>query len=139
MNIYELIDSIWTGNSREITPIDGCPPSWVRSDIEPPVLSGTEVAKWIGKGWVILPEAPPRPLPVISATKWKFRRALNELGLRAMVETAVTTSNNQEIQDAWAYADVYFSNDPLALSLGFALGKTEAEIYAVFELANSYS
>lgn len=94
------------------------------------------VLAWLAAGNKPLPVDPIPSLP-ITGTKYKFRLALNKLGLRAAVETAVAASTNQDIKDAWVYADEFRSDDPLVLQLGLALGKTEAEIRAVFELANS--
>ena len=71
------------------------------------------------------------------ATKYKFRLALNQLGLREAVETAVAASADQNIKDAWQYADEFRSDDPIVLQLGAALGKTEEDIRVVFELANT--
>ena len=63
MNIYELINGIWTGNSKEVTPFDGRPLNWVRTDVEPPSLSGAEVARWTGEDWETLAESPPDLAP----------------------------------------------------------------------------
>lgn len=66
MNIYELdANSIWTGNSREVTELDGRPVDWVRTDLAPPKLTGKQVAQWTGEGWQKLASAPvvPEPTP----------------------------------------------------------------------------
>ena len=91
---------------------------------------------WLEEGNTPEP-ADPIPEPVLIATKYKFRKALNILGMRDAVESAVEASSDIEVKDAWQYADVYQSDDPLAVGLGYALGKTDAEIQAVFELANT--
>ncbi|WP_288101080.1 DUF4376 domain-containing protein [Pseudomonas sp.] len=76
MNIYELINGIWTGNSKEVTPFDGRPLNWVRTDVEPPSLSGTEVARWTGEDWETLAELPAPPVPsldwpaLIATRRW---------------------------------------------------------------------
>ena len=81
--------------------------------------------------------ADPAPILPLVATKYKFRLALNQLGLREAVETAVAASTDQNIKDAWQYADEFRSDNPLVLQLGTTLGKTEEDIKAVFELANT--
>ena len=77
MKIYELDNGIWTGNSKAVTPFDGRPLNCVRTDVEPPTLSGTEVALWTGEGWEKLAEAPevaPAPAPdwpaLIADRRW---------------------------------------------------------------------
>ena len=101
---------------------------------------GTSVAEYedelaeITAHYVPLPPAPP---PVLIATKYKFRLALLELGLFDDIESFVAATEDHRVKIAWQYADVYQSDDPLAVGLGYALGKTDAEIRAVFELANT--
>ena len=51
--------------------------------------------------------------------------------------TAVSGSSNQDLKDGWEYATELTSNDPFVLSMGQALGKTDAEMISLFELAKS--
>lgn len=74
---------------------------------------------------------------VVLTSKYKLRKALNILNLRTQIEDFISTSTDQDLKDAWLFADEFRSDDPLILQLGNALGKTEAEIKAVFELANT--
>ncbi|WP_288099561.1 DUF4376 domain-containing protein [Pseudomonas sp.] len=90
MNIYELINGIWTGNSKEVTPFDGRPLNWVRTDVEPPTLSGAEVARWTGEGWETLAESPPDPAP---APDWPALIATR----RWLAETSGTTFGGMPI------------------------------------------
>lgn len=101
-------------------------------------------AKWNGTGFDMelinvpaVEPADPEPVLPLIATKYKFRLALNQLGLREAVETAVAASTDQNIKDAWQYADEFRSDNPLVLQLGTTLGKTEEDIRVVFELANT--
>jgi hypothetical protein len=91
---------------------------------------------WLEEGNIPEP-ADPIPEPILIATKYKFRLALLELGLLDDIEAFVAATEDRRIKIAWQYADVYQSDDPLAVGLGYALGKTDAEIQAVFELANT--
>lgn len=91
---------------------------------------------WLEEGNTPEP-ADPIPVPVLIATKYKFRLALLQVELLDDVEAFMETTENRVAKIAWQYADEYRSDDPLAIGLGYALGKTDAEIRAVFELANS--
>lgn len=71
---------------------------------------------------------------VITVTPWQIRKALNQLGLRASVEAAVAASS-QEVKDGWEFASEFRSDNELIAQLCTALGKTEAERLALFQLA----
>jgi hypothetical protein len=73
----------------------------------------------------------------ISVSAWQLRKALNQLGLRAAVEAAVTASTNQDIKDGWEYAGTFNSDDPLVTPMGTALGQAPAQMYSLFELAST--
>lgn len=70
-------------------------------------------------------------------TPWQIRKALNQLSLRDSVEQAISLSDDHNLKDAWQYATEFVRNDPLVISLGVALGKSDAELDALFELAKS--
>lgn len=70
----------------------------------------------------------------ISVTPWQIRKALNQLGLRASVEAAVAASS-QEVKDGWEFASEFRSDNELIAQLCTALGKTEVERLALFQLA----
>jgi hypothetical protein len=73
----------------------------------------------------------------ISVSAWQLRKALNQLGLRAAVESAVTVSTNQDLKDGWAYAGTFNSEDPLVVTMGTALSQTPANMYSLFDLAST--
>ena len=72
--------------------------------------------------------------PAPTVTPWQIRMALNALGLRAAVESAVAGSD-QNTKDAWQYATEFRRDHPLVQAIGAVLGKTSEEMDAVFELA----
>lgn len=79
--------------------------------------------------------------PVVEAvqlkcTSWQMRKALNATGLRAAIEGAVAAAG-QTTKDGWEYATEFNRFDPLVLQFGAALGKTDAELDALFELART--
>lgn len=67
---------------------------------------------------------------------WQFRRALNQMGLRADVETAVAASN-QDTKDMWEYSQTFDRQHPFVAAIALVLNKTDDEIDAVFALAKS--
>lgn len=66
-------------------------------------------------------------------TPWQMRKALNQLGLREQVETAVA-AGNQDVKDAWEFATSFVRTDPLVVAMQSVLGKTDAEVDALFML-----
>ena len=92
--------------------------------------------QWVSEGNTAEP-ADPLPIPTLTASKYKFRLALLQAGLLGVVELAIAQSTDQAVQIAWNFADEYRTDDPLVLSLASTLGKTEQEVRAIFELANT--
>jgi len=90
---------------------------------------------WLAEGNTADP-ANPIPAPVISVTPWAIREALNQTGLRDAVEDAVLLADRRT-QDAWHYAQNFVRTDPLVVTLGAALGKTEADLDDLFTLAST--
>lgn len=77
---------------------------------------------------------PPEPVVVPAVSPWQIRKALNQLGLRQAVETAVASAA-QDIKDGWEFATTFNRADPLVVAMGQALGKNDAELDALFLLA----
>jgi hypothetical protein len=67
---------------------------------------------------------------------WQIRKALNQLGLRQSVEDAVAQSQDQNMKDGWEFSNVFGSDQPYVVAMGQALGKTDAEVRAIIELAS---
>lgn len=135
--------------------------------VAPPETQEFEKAVALGDAWVVVPdhrnrtfydaeghlhyvealgdmpdplwttEPPVLPEPPISVTPWQFRKALNSQNLRQTVEDAVTASTDQNLKDGWEFATQFVRNDPFVVSMGAALGKTDAEMDGLFELASS--
>ena len=76
------------------------------------------------------------PPPVIQVNAWQIRLALNALGLRDAVETAVVESGNKDLQDGWNHSPTFSSNFPLTINMGAALGMSEAQMYDLFVFAS---
>lgn len=74
---------------------------------------------------------------ILSCSPWQFRKALNVLNLRNLVEGAVAASDDQNVRDAWQYTTVFNRFDPLVIQFGSQLGKTDSEMDALFELART--
>jgi hypothetical protein len=89
---------------------------------------------WSNGEWVATSNTP-LPVPIITVTPWQIRKALNQLGLRAAVESAITTSTDQTLKDGWEFSNEITRNSPLVISMATALNKTIAEIDGLFALA----
>lgn len=92
--------------------------------------------------WLALRNAPTLAVDLaiaqrIVVTAFQIRKALNASGLRAQVESAVSASTNVTLQDGWHYAPYFYSDDSMALTMGAALGKSAANMYALYQLAAS--
>lgn len=73
---------------------------------------------------------------IVPVTPWQIRKALNQLGLRDAVEQAVAVAD-QETRDAWEFATEFVRTDPLVAAMQSVLGKTDAEVDALFMLGAS--
>lgn len=74
----------------------------------------------------------------LACTPWQLRKALNALGLRQQVEDYIATPDTpQDVKDGWEFASEFKRTDALVTSAGAALGKSEAEMDQLFELAVS--
>ena len=77
------------------------------------------------------------PIPVYQCDAWQIRKALNTLVLRKAVEDAVALSTDQTLKDGWEFATILRSDDPFVVAMGAALGKTQAEVDQIIQLASS--
>jgi D-arabinose 1-dehydrogenase-like Zn-dependent alcohol dehydrogenase len=76
-------------------------------------------------------------LGAITCTPWQIRKALNALGLRQSVEDAIAASTDQNLKDGWQFATEFRSDDHFVISMGAALGKTEAETAELIQYAGT--
>jgi len=110
----------------------------ITADEHAALLAGQSAGKIISAdadGKPFLADPPILPPVIPAVTPWQIRKALNQTaGLRASVEAAVA-QGSQEIKDGWEFAIEFSREDPLVEQLGFALGKTSAELDAIFQLA----
>lgn len=92
---------------------------------------------WIKQGdQFVAPPAPEAIVPQI-VSRAQFKLALLDLGLLDDVDALVAASNDPALQINWADRQEVERNHPLVIATAAALGKTDAEIDALFVLAAS--
>lgn len=102
---------------------------WVQCDAS--VVCGDH---YDGEGFS--PPSQPQAPPVMTVTARQIRLAMNALGIRAQVEAAVAAAD-QNTRDEWEYATEIRRDWPAFVAMAAALGKTDAEIDALFNLARA--
>jgi hypothetical protein len=80
------------------------------------------------------PLAPPAPPVTVSARQ--LRMALTRLELRVAIENYIASAD-QDMKDWWQYATEFGRGNPMIANAATALGKTPADIDALFELAKT--
>jgi hypothetical protein len=70
----------------------------------------------------------------ISVSPRQIRQALNAAGLRAPVEAAVASAD-QDTKDWWAFATSFDSDHPVLIGMAAALGMSGGQVRQVFEIA----
>lgn len=106
----------------------------------PPQENTYAVPDEVQLGWIkqggqfVAPQAPEAIVPQI-VTRAQFKLALLDLGLLTAVESLVAGSGDQALQINWAERLEFERNHPLVIATATALGKTDAEIDALFVLA----
>jgi hypothetical protein len=91
---------------------------------------------WVAAGNTPTPYVAPSA-PPLQLTPYQMRAALTQTGLRAQAEAFVTASTDQSVKDAWQYAGVFIENDAFVTAAATALGKTAADIHALFQLGQT--
>jgi len=128
----------------KIDPLDALPiPCFT---VAPPETTGSEVARWNGKGWDVLTERPfiaPTPTPIPDSVSMAQARKALVLGGVSMASVAsaiaaVPDATQRELaQIDWEYSTTVRRVSPLVKSLGPSLGLTDAQIDALFVAASS--
>ena len=150
MNIYHYnSDGFLVGTSEaDESPLEPgvfLIPAMATETVPPNVAEGMRV-RFDGGAWVVesIPEPEPAPVPepdgpvppsVYTCSPWQIRKALNNQGLRQAVEDTVAT--DQDLKDAWEFANEFRSDHPFVLTMGVVLGKTEEETAQFMEYATS--
>jgi len=82
---------------------------------------------------------PELPVPVVTpeVSRFQFKLALAQAGLLTDVETYIAGSGDDTLRLYWAEAPTFRRDHPILTAAAVLLGKTEAEIDAVFALALS--
>ena len=92
----------------------------------------------VGPGWRWQDDTfhpPPNKLaPALKVSDLQFRRALTVLGLRDQAE-ALVANGSRDIQDYWDRSLTIERHSSLVTKAAQALGKSESEIDALFDLA----
>jgi hypothetical protein len=82
------------------------------------------------------PPAPPVVVPPIVVSARQIRMALSRLGLRAAVENYVGAAD-QDTKDSWQFAAEFSRDHSMIATAAAVLGKTPADVDALFELAKT--
>lgn len=82
------------------------------------------------------PPAPPVVIPPLIVTPRQIRLALTRLGLRAAIETYVSTAD-QDTKDSWQFSTEFDRGHSMVTTAAAALGKAAADVDALFELAKT--
>lgn len=99
--------------------------------------------EWQNGEWVYVPPVdPPEPEPMLVASPWQIRKALNHFGIRDQVEAHIANAD-QDTKDAWEWATEFREDNPFVsaavVALAPTLNMTEAEAEAfkhqIFTLA----
>jgi len=73
----------------------------------------------------------------ISCGPLQIRKALRAAGLHQQVVDYISASDD-EVKEGWEYASEFKRLDPWVLAVQVALGKTDEEVDAIFELALTF-
>lgn len=124
MSRYALMQNGVVGNVVEQESMPTVPGEWVAC----PAEVGPGYA-FNGSAWL-----PPSALVPAVVSPRQFKQALSRIGLRAAVESAVAAAD-QDTQDWYRESTEFQRHNPVLVSMGTAMGKTAADIDALFVLA----
>ena len=95
-----------------------------------------EMMEWFASNPFIVLQPTHEQVDVLQVSPRQIRLALNELGLREMVESAVSASSI-DVQDAWNYASLIQRNDPMLINMMQINGISEDVVNQVFLVAST--
>lgn len=72
--------------------------------------------------------------PILSITRRQMKLALNMVGLLQVIEGFVSVSEDDNLKINWYDAINFESDNPLIWEMAQMLGKSEEEVYQIFEL-----
>lgn len=72
-----------------------------------------------------------------SVTPLQMRRALRATGLKATVDAALAAAS-EETREEWEYATAIYRDNATLEAMGHALGKSDADLDALFQLAATF-
>ncbi|MGJ4961348.1 MULTISPECIES: hypothetical protein [unclassified Bradyrhizobium] len=73
---------------------------------------------------------------VLTVSPRQIRLAMTKMGVRQQVEDYVKSAS-LDVQDSWDYSTQFVSTDPMVAACMQALGKSEGDLIALFQLAKS--
>lgn len=86
---------------------------------------------WVKSGSTFVPPTPVVLIPQ-SVTRRQFKLALLNIGLLDNIESVIAASTDRALQINWTEALDFRRDNPFVASMATALGKSEAEIDALF-------
>jgi hypothetical protein len=132
---------VWTGSAWSLL-VDHRGETWWKADAEfntEPVtvdFIGDPTERETPLTNVEPPAPPAPPPPPIVVTPRQIRLALNQLGLRAAVESYVAAAD-QDTKDTWEFATEFERENSMVAIAAEAMGKSPEEVDALFALAKS--
>lgn len=135
MNLHAVISYLFQGIDFEqecLLQDDGAGPyikAWRRPELQP-----TQAEIEAAAPAAIAAAARATILPV---TRRQMLTALHRAGLLATIKSAVVASGDVELQIAFDESQEFQRDNPFLASMAQALGKTDAEVDAIFALAAS--
>lgn len=88
---------------------------------------------WLSEGNTPEPADPPPPAPIADISPRQIRQALTRVGLRASVESAVATGD-QDLKDWYEFSTAFERSNPQVTAMGAALAVSAEALDGLWEL-----